>query len=156
MNKGIELMERNLEYIRSKLIDGDLISTEYNRLLTLKRNDQALLRFCMDELTDDETADLCNFISLAADLIEDRFSFSCYDDYYCYEVIFDENAKDSSYLGIYVEEFPNRVTLVYHSYLDLAKMTSFTRHFRFTNLEDAEQIINEFMHQIYQSKENSL
>lgn len=50
-------MERNLEYIRSKLIGGDLISTQYNRVLTLKKNNQTLLRFCMDELTDDQTID---------------------------------------------------------------------------------------------------
>ena len=31
---------------------------------------------------------------------------------------------------------------------------SLTKYFSFTNLEDAEQIINNFMHQIYQSKEN--
>ena len=154
MNKGIKLMERNLDYIRSKLIDGDLISTKYNRVLTLKRNNQVLLRFCMDELTDDETADLCNFISLVADLISDRFEFSRYEDYYCYEVIFYDTTIKNSYLGVYIEEFPYRVALVYHSYLHLDKMTSFTRYFEFTNLEDAEQIINEFLHQIYQSKEN--
>lgn len=31
-------MTRNLDYIRSKLIDGDLISTKYNRVLALKKN----------------------------------------------------------------------------------------------------------------------
>lgn len=146
-------MSRNLDYIRSKLIDGDLISTKYNRVLTLKRNNQVLLRFCMDELTDDETADLCNFISLVADLISDRFEFRHYDDYYCYEIIFGDKTTDQAYFGIFVEQFPRQVTLEYRSYLHLDKMTSFTRHFKFTNLEDAEQIINNFMHQIYQSKE---
>ena len=149
-------MERNLDYIRSKLIDGDLISTKYNRVLTLKRNNQVLLRFCMDELTDDETADLCNFISLVADLISDRFEFRHYDDYYCYEIIFGDKTADQAYFGVFVDKFPRQVTLEYHSYLHLDKMTSFTRYFEFTNLEDAEQIINEFLHQIYQSKENSL
>ena len=147
-------MERNLDYIRSKMIDGDLISTKYNRVLTLKRNDQVLLRFCMDELTDDETADLCNFISLVADLISDRFEFRHYDDYYCYEIIFGDKTTDQAYFGVFVDKFPRQVTLEYHSYLHLDKMTSFTRYFEFTNLEDAEQIINEFLHQIYQLKEN--
>lgn len=147
-------MERNLDYIRSKMIDGDLISTKYNRVLTLKRNDQVLLRFCIDELTDDETADLCNFISLVADLISNRFEFRHYDDYYCYEIIFGDKTTDQAYFGVFVDKFPRQVTLEYHSYLHLDKMTSFTRYFEFTNLEDAEQIINEFLHQIYQSKEN--
>ena len=147
-------MERDLDYIRSKIIDGNLISTKYNRVLTLKRNDQVLLRFCIDELTDDETADLCNFISLVADLISDRFEFRHYDDYYCYEIIFGDKTTDQAYFGVFVDKFPRQVTLEYHSYLHLDKMTSFTRYFEFTNLEDAEQIINEFPHQIYQSKEN--
>ena len=147
-------MERNLDYIRSKIIDGNLISTKYNRVLTLKRNDQVLLRFCIDELTDDETADLCNFISLVADLISNRFEFRHYDDYYCYEIIFGDKTTDQAYFGVFVDKFPRQVTLEYHSYLHLDKMTSFTRYFEFTNLEDAEQIINEFLHQIYQSKEN--
>ena len=147
-------MERNLDYIRSKIIDGNLISTKYNRVLTLRRNDQVLLRFCIDELTDDETADLCNFISLVADLISDRFEFRHYDDYYCYEIIFGDKTTDQAYFGVFVDKFPRQVTLEYHSYLHLDKMTSFTRYFEFTNLEDAEQIINEFLHQIYQSKEN--
>lgn len=145
-------MERNLEYIRSNLIDGDLISTQCNRVLTLSRNDQVLLKFCMDELTDDETADFCNFILLVADLIEDRFSFSCYEDCYCYEVVFNDKTRDSSYFSIFVERFPREVTIVYVSYSK--ESIDRTEHFRFTNLEDAEQIINEFMHQIYQSKEN--
>ena len=145
-------MERNLDYIRSKLIDGELISTKYNRVLTLKRNGQVLLRFCIDELTDDETADLCNFISLVADLISDRFEFSRYEDYYCYEVIFDDTAVKNSYLGIYIEEFPYRVALVYHNYHD--ESISLTKYFNFTSLEDAEKVVNEFIHQIYQLKEN--
>lgn len=145
-------MERNLDYIRSKLIDGELISTKYNRVLALKRNDRALLRFCMDELTDDETADLCNFILLTADLLIDRFEFSRYEDYYCYEVIFDDMKIKNSYLRIYIEEFPYRVALVYHSYHD--ESISLTKYFNFTGLEDAEQVVNEFMHQIYQLKEN--
>lgn len=145
-------MKRNLDYIRSKLIDGNLISTQYNRVLTLKKNDQALLRFCMDELTDDETIDFCNLILLTADLISDRFEFRHYDDYYCYELIFDDTSRKNSYLGIYVQEFPRQVTLVYISYSK--ESIDRTEHFKFTNLEDAEQIINEFMHQIYQSKEN--
>ena len=144
-------MERNLDYIRSKLIDGELISNKYNRVLALRRNDQALLRFCMDELTDDQTIDFCNLILLTADLVSDRFEFSRYDDYYCYELIFDDTSRKNSYLGIYVQEFPRQVTLVYHSYHD--ESISLTKYFSFTNLEDAEQIINEFMHQIYQSKE---
>lgn len=144
-------MERNLDYIRSKLIDGDLISTKYNRVLTLKRNNQVLLRFCMDELTDDETADLCNFILLTADLLIDRFEFSRYEDYYCYEVIFDDMKIKNSYLRIYIEEFPYRVALVYHNYHD--ESINLTKYFNFTNLEDAEQVVNEFMHQIYQLKE---
>ena len=108
----------------------------------------------MDELTDDETADLCNFISLVADLISDRFEFRHYDDYYCYEIIFGDKTTDQAYFGVFVDKFPRQVTLEYHSYLHLDKMTSFTRYFEFTNLDDAEQIINEFLHQIYQSKEN--
>lgn len=147
-------MTRNLDYIRSKLIDGDIISSEYTRVLALKRNDQSLLRFCMDELTDDETIDFCNLILLTADLISDRFEFRHYDDYYCYEIIFGDKTTTQAYFGIFVERFPRQVTLEYRSYLRLDKMTSFTRYFEFTNLEDAEQIINEFMHQIYQSKEN--
>lgn len=147
-------MERNLEDIRSKLIDGELISNNHNRVLALKRNDQALLRFCMDELTDDETINLCNLILLTADLVSDRFEFRHYDDYYCYEIIFGDKTTTQAYFGIFVERFPRQVTLEYRSYLRLDKMTSFTRYFEFTNLEDAEQIINNFMHQIYQSKEN--
>ena len=147
-------MERNIDYIRSKLIDGDIISSEYTRVLALKRNDQSLLRFCMDELTDDETIDFCNLILLTADLVSDRFEFRHYDDYYCYEIIFGDKTTTQAYFGIFVERFPRQVTLEYRSYLHLDKMTSFTRYFEFTNLEDAEQIINEFMHQIYQSKEN--
>lgn len=147
-------MERNLDYIRSKLIDGNLISNNHNRVLALKRNDQSLLRFCMDELTDDQTIDLCNLILLTADLISDRFEFRHYDDYYCYEIIFGDKTTTQAYFGIFVERFPRQVTLEYRSYLHLDKMTSFTRYFEFTNLEDAEQIINNFMHQIYQSKEN--
>lgn len=147
-------MERNLDYIRSKLIDGDLISAQYTRVLALKRNNQSLLRFCMDELTDDETIDFCNLILLTADLISDRFEFRHYDDYYCYEIIFGDKTTTQAYFGIFVERFPRQVTLEYRSYLRLDKMTSFTRYFEFTNLEDAEQIINNFMHQIYQSKEN--
>lgn len=146
-------MERNLDYIRSKLIDGDLISTKYNRVLTLKRNNQVLLRFCMDELTDDQTIDFCNLILLTADLVSDRFEFRHYDDYYCYEIIFGDKTTTQAYFGIFVDKFPSQVKLEYHSYLHLDKMTSFTRYFEFTNLEDAEQIINEFLHQIYQSKE---
>lgn len=145
-------MERNLDYIRSKLIDGELISTQYNRVLALRRNDQSLLRFCMDELTDDETIDFCNLILLTADLISDRFEFRHYDDYYCYEIIFDDTSRKNSYLGIYVQEFPRQVTLVYISYSK--ESIDRTEHFKFTNLEDAERIINNFMHQIYQSKEN--
>lgn len=145
-------MERNIDYIRSKLIDGDLISTQYNRVLALRRNDQSLLRFCMDELTDDQTIDFCNLILLTADLVSDRFEFSRYDDYYCYELIFDDTSRKNSYLGIYVQEFPRQVTLVYISYSK--ESIDRTEHFEFTNLEDAEQIINNFMHQIYQSKEN--
>lgn len=145
-------MERNIEYIRSKLIDGDLISAQYTRVLALKRNDQTLIRFCMDELTDDQTIDFCNLILLTADLIGDRFEFSRYDDYYCYELIFDDTSRKNSYLGIYVQEFPRQVTLVYISYSK--ESIDRTEHFEFTNLEDAEQIINNFMHQIYQSKEN--
>lgn len=147
-------MERNLEYIRSKLIDGDLISTQYNRVLTLKKDNQTLLRFCMDELTDDQTIDFCNLILLTEDLISDRFEFRHYDDYYCYEIIFGDKTTTQAYFGIFVERFPRQVTIEYRSYLRLDKMTSFTRYFEFTNLEDAEQIINNFMHQIYQSKEN--
>lgn len=147
-------MERNIEYIRSKLIDGDIISSEYTRVLALKRNDQSLLRFCMDELTDDQTIDFCNLILLTADLVSDRFEFRHYDDYYCYEIIFGDKTTTQAYFGIFVERFPRQVTLEYRSYLRLDKMTSFTRYFEFTNLEDAERIINEFMHQIYQSKEN--
>ena len=147
-------MERNIEYIRSKLIDGELISNNHNRVLALRRNDQTLLRFCMDELTDDETIDFCNLILLTADLISDRFEFRHYDDYYCYEIIFGDKTTTQAYFGIFVERFPRQVTLEYRSYLRLDKMTSFTRYFEFTNLEDAEQIINNFMHQIYQSKEN--
>lgn len=147
-------MERNIEYIRSKLIDGDLISAQYTRVLALRRNDQTLLRFCMEELTDDETINLCNLILLTADLVSDRFEFRHYDDYYCYEIIFGDKTTTQAYFGIFVERFPRQVTLEYRSYLRLDKMTSFTRCFEFTNLEDAEQIINEFMHQIYQSKEN--
>lgn len=145
-------MERNLDYIRSKMIDGNLISTKYNRVLTLKRNDQVLLRFCMDELTDDETADLCNFISLVADLISDRFEFRHYDDYYCYEIIFSDKTTTQSHFGIFVDKFPRQVALVYHNYH--GGSINLTKYFNFTNLEDAEQIINEFLHQIYQLKEN--
>lgn len=111
------------------------------------------MRFCIDELTDDETIDFCNLILLTADLVSDRFEFRHYDDYYCYEIIFGDKTTDQAYFGIFVDKFPRQVTLEYRSYLRLDKMTSFTRHFEFTNLEDAEQIINEFLHQIYQSKE---
>lgn len=145
-------MERNLDYIRSKLIDGELISTQYNRVLALRRNDQSLLRFCMDELTDDQTIDFCNLILLTADLVSDRFEFRHYDDYYCYEIIFGDKTTTQAYFGIYVQEFPRQVTLVYISYSK--ESIDRTEHFKFTNLEDAERIINEFLHQIYQSKEN--
>lgn len=145
-------MKRNLDYIRSKLIDGDLISTEYNRVLALRRNDQSLLRFCMDELTDDQTIDFCNLILLTADLVSDRFEFRHYDDYYCYEIIFGDKTTTQAYFGIFVDKFPRQVTLVYISYSK--ESISLTKYFSFTNLEDAEQIINNFMHQIYQSKEN--
>ena len=145
-------MERNLEYIRSKLIDGDLISAQYNRVLALKKNNQALLRFCMDELTDDETIDFCNLILLTADLISDRFEFRHYDDYYCYEIIFGDKTATQAYFGIFVDKFPRQVKLVYISYSE--ELIDRTEYFEFTNLEDAEQIINEFMHQIYHSKEN--
>lgn len=148
-------MKRNLDYVRSKLIDGEIISSYDETMIALVRNDRTLLKFCHRAFKDDdEVIDLCNFISMATDLISDRFEFSQYDDYYCYEVIFDDTMIKNSYLGIYVEEFPHRVVLVYHSYLDLNKMTSFTKYFRFTSLEDAEQIINDFVHQIYQLKEN--
>lgn len=145
-------MKRNLEYVRSKLIDGEIVSSYDETMIALVRNDQTLLRFCMDELTDDEVIDLCNFISMTADLISDRFEFSRYDDYYCYELIFDDTSRKNSYLGIYVQEFPRQVTLVYISYSK--ESIDRTEHFKFTNLEDAERIINEFLHQIYQSKEN--
>lgn len=145
-------MERNLDYIRSKLIDGDLISTQYNRVLALRRNDQSLLRFCMDELTDDQTIDFCNLILLTADLVSDRFEFRHYDDYYCYEIIFSDKTTTQAYFGIFVDRFPRQVKLVYISYSK--ESISLTKYFSFTNLEDAEQIINNFMHQIYQSKEN--
>ena len=145
-------MKRNLEYVRSKLIDGELISTQYNRVLALRRNDQSLLRFCMDELTDDQTIDFCNLILLTADLVSDRFEFRHYDDYYCYEIIFGDKTTTQSYFGIYVQEFPRQVKLVYISYSK--ESIDRTEYFEFTNLEDAEQIINNFMHQIYQSKEN--
>lgn len=145
-------MKRNLEYVRSKLIDGEIVSSYDETMIALVRNDQTLLRFCMDELTDDEVIDLCNFISMTADLISDRFEFSRYDDYYCYELIFDDTSRKNSYLGIYIQEFPRQVTLVYINYSK--ESIDHTEHFEFTNLEDAEQIINNFMHQIYQSKEN--
>ena len=145
-------MKRNLEYVRSKLIDGEIVSSYDETMIALVRNDQTLLRFCMDELTDDEVIDLCNFISMTADLISDRFEFSRYDDYSCYELIFDDTSRKNSYLGIYVQEFPRQVTLVYISYSK--ESIDRTEHFKFTNLEDAERIINEFLHQIYQSKEN--
>lgn len=145
-------MEQNLKYIRSKLIDGELLSTKFNRVLTLKKNDQALLRFCIDRLTDDETIDFCNLILLTADLTSDRFSFSCYYEYYCYEIVFEDTVRDSSYLGIFLDKFPNDITLTYISYSE--ESVNRTEIFKFTNLENAEQIINEFMHQIYQSKEN--
>lgn len=145
-------MERNLDYIRSKLIDGDLISTQYNRVLTLKKNNQTLLRFCMDELTDDQTIDFCNLILLTADLVSDRFEFRHYDDYYCYEIIFGDKTTTQAYFGIFVDKFPRQVTLVYISYSK--ESIDRTERFEFTNLEDAEQIISEFVHQIYQSKEN--
>lgn len=148
-------MKRNLEYVRSKLIDGEIVSSYDETMIAFVRNDQTLLKFCHRAFKDDdEVIDLCNFISMTADLISDRFEFSRYDDYYCYELIFDDTSRKNSYLGIYVQEFPRQVTLEYRSYLRLDKMTSFTRYFEFTNLEDAERIINEFMHQIYQSKEN--
>lgn len=145
-------MERNIEYIRSKLIDGDLISAQYTRVLALRRNDQTLLRFCMGELTDDETINLCNLILLTADLVSDRFEFRHYDDYYCYEIIFGDKTTTQAYFGIFVDKFPRQVTLVYISYSK--ESIDRTEHFKFTNLEDAEQIINNLMHQIYQSKEN--
>lgn len=145
-------MKRNLDYIRSKLIDGDLISTEYNRVLALRRNDQTLLRFCMYELTDDQTIDFCNLILLTADLVSDRFEFRHYDDYYCYEIIFGDKTATQAYFGIFVDKFPRQVKLVYISYSE--ELIDRTEYFEFTNLEDAEQLINNFMHQIYQSKEN--
>lgn len=144
-------MERNLEYIRSKLIDGEIVSSYDETMIALVRNDQTLLRFCMDELTDDETIDLCNLILLTADLVSDRFEFRHYDDYYCYEIIFGDKTTTQAYFGIFVDKFPRQVTLVYISYSK--ESIDRTEHFEFTNLEDAEQIINEFMHQIYQSKE---
>lgn len=146
-------MERNLEYIRSKLIDGEIVSSYDETMIALVRNDRTLLKFCHRTFKDDDEAiDLCNFISIAADLLSDRFEFSRYDDYYCYEVIFSDTMIENSYLGIYVQEFPRQVTLVYHSYHD--ESISLTKYFSFTNLEDAERIISNFMHQIYQSKEN--
>ena len=97
-------MERNLDYIRSKLIDGELISNNRNRVLALRRNDQTLLRFCIDELTDDETINLCNLILLTADLVSDRFEFRHYDDYYCYEIIFGDKTATQAYFGIFVRQ----------------------------------------------------
>ena len=146
-------MKRNLEYVRSKLIDGEIVSSYDETMIALVRNDQTLLKFCHRAFKDDdEVIDLCNFISMTADLISDRFEFSRYDDYYCYEVIFSDTMIENSYLGIYVQEFPRQVTLVYISYSK--ESIDRTEYFEFTNLEDAEQIINNFMHQIYQSKEN--
>lgn len=146
-------MKRNLEYVRSKLIDGEIVSSYDETMIALVRNDQTLLKFCHKAFKDDdEVIDLCNFISMTADLISDRFEFSRYDDYYCYELIFDDTSRKNSYLGIYVQEFPRQVTLVYISYSK--ESIDRTEYFSFTNLEDAEQIINNFMHQIYQSKEN--
>lgn len=146
-------MKRNLEYVRSKLIDGKIVSSYDETMIAFVRNDQTLLKFCHRAFKDDdEVIDLCNFISMNADLISDRFEFSRYDDYYCYELIFDDTSRKNSYLGIYVQEFPRQVTLVYISYSK--ESIDRTEYFEFTNLEDAEQIINNFMHQIYQSKEN--
>jgi len=146
-------MKRNLEYVRSKLIDGEIVSSYDETMIAFVRNDQTLLKFCHRAFKDDdEVIDLCNFISMTADLISDRFEFSRYDDYYCYELIFDDTSRKNSYLGIYVQEFPRQVTLVYISYSK--ESIDRTEHFEFTNLENAEQIINNFMHQIYQSKEN--
>lgn len=146
-------MKRNLEYVRSKLIDGEIVSSYDETMIALVRNDQTLLKFCHRAFKDDdEVIDLCNFISMTADLISDRFEFSRYDDYYCYELIFDDTSRKNSYLGIYVQEFPRQVTLVYISYSK--ESIDRTEYFEFTNLKDAEQIINDFMHQIYQSKEN--
>lgn len=147
-------MKRNLEYVRSKLIDGEIISSYDETMIALVRNDQTLLKFCHRAFKDDdEVIDLCNFISMTADLISDRFEFSRYDDYYCYELIFDDMSRENSYLGIYVQEFPRQVTLDYRSYHD--ESSSLTKYFNFTDLEDAEQIINDFVHQIYQSKEKT-
>lgn len=146
-------MKRNLEYVRSKLIDGEIVSSYDETMIAFVRNDQTLLKFCHRAFKDDdEVIDLCNFISMTADLISDRFEFSRYDDYYCYELIFDDTSRKNSYLGIYVQEFPRQVKLVYISYSK--ESIDRTEYFKFTNLEDAEQIINNFMHQIYQSKEN--
>ena len=146
-------MKRNLEYVRSKLIDGEIVSSYDETMIALVRKDRTLLKFCHRAFKDDdEVIDLCNFVYMAADLLSDRFEFSRYDDYYCYELIFDDTSRKNSYLGIYVQEFPHQVTLVYHSYHD--ESTSLTKYFNFTSLEDAEQIVNDFVHQIYQSKEN--
>lgn len=146
-------MNRNLEYVRSKLIDGEIVSSYDETMIAFVRNDQTLLKFCHRAFKDDdEVIDLCNFISMAADLIGDRFKFSRYDDYYCYELIFDDTSRKNSYLRIYVQEFPRQVKLEYISYSK--ESIDRTEYFEFTNLEDAEQIINNFMHQIYQSKEN--
>lgn len=142
-------MKRNLEYVRSKLIDGEIVSSYDETMIALVRNDRTLLKFCHRAFKDDdEVIDLCNFISMTADLLSDRFEFSRYDDYYCYELIFDDMSRENSYLGIYVQEFPRQVTLVYISYSK--ESIDRTEYFEFTNLEDAEQIINNFMHQIYQ------
>ena len=147
-------MKRNLEYVRSKLIDGEIVSSYDETMIALVRNDQTLLKFCHRAFKDDdEVIDLCNFIFMSADLISDRFSFSRYDDYYCYELIFDDTSRKNSYLGIYVQEFHRQVTLDYRIYHD--ESSSRTKYFNFTNLEDAEQVINDFVHQIYQLKEKT-
>lgn len=146
-------MKRDLNFIQSRLIDGHIGQIDDQDLLSLSKDDQTLLQFCMFELDDDKLIDFCNFILQATDLISDRFEFSRYEDYYCYEMIFNDTVRDNSYLSIYVENFPRQVTLQYHSYLSLDEITSFTKYFDFTSLEDAEHVINEFMHQIYQLKE---
>ena len=144
-------MKRNLEMIQSELIDGEIKSADVRGELSLSLRGQTFLQFCMPCLTDDDLINFCNFILQTADLVEDRFEFNHYDTFYCYSVNFDDRARRSSYLAVYVDEFPNLIVLQYISHLDFSSSKEI--RFEFESLEQSEQVVNDFIKTL-DTKEN--
>ena len=138
-------MTFNVTDIQSKLIDGHIQLDSGKDELSLSSNGETLLRFSMFNLTVDDPVDLCNFILQTTKTIEDRFEFDSYDINYCYELIFNDRAKELSHLEVYVTNFPNVISLAYFNYSDHSRSNNKRILFKFESLEQAEQVVKDFI-----------